>query len=161
VVSSPSGDYTATLPRKRMGSAVLLRDAGDRILLVEPTYKDYWELPGGAVDADESPYDAAVRELKEELGLSVTPGRLLVVDWVPPRAGRTEGVMFVYDGGVLDPATALEIHLPAEELRSWAWSTPAEAPQRLNALLARRAVAALEALSGGGTVYLENGNRVV
>lgn len=144
-----------------MGSAVLLRDAGGRILLVEPAYKDYWELPGGAVDADESPYDAAVRELKEELGLSVTPGRLLVVDWVPPRAGRTEGVMFVYDGGVLDPVKATEIHLPADELRSWAWSTPAEAQKRLSALLARRAAAALEATHGGGTVYLENGNRVV
>jgi 8-oxo-dGTP pyrophosphatase MutT (NUDIX family) len=128
--------------------------------LVEPVYKDDWELPGGAVDADESPFDAAVRELKEELGLSVTPGRLLVVDWVPPREGRTEGVMFVYDGGVLDPARALDIRLPADELRSWAWSTVAEARQRLSALLARRADAAVQAASAGITVYLENGNRV-
>ncbi|MFV2083087.1 NUDIX domain-containing protein [Micromonospora sp. LOL_021] len=79
-MSSLPDDYTATLPRKRMGSAVLLRDRDGRILLVEPTYKDYWELPGGVVEADESPYDAAVRELAEELGLAVTPGRLLVVD---------------------------------------------------------------------------------
>ena len=69
-MSSPPDDYTATLPRKRMGSAVLLRDRDGRILLVEPTYKDYWELPGGVVEADESPYDAAVRELAEELGLA-------------------------------------------------------------------------------------------
>ena len=85
-----------------MGAAVLLRDDDGRVLLVEPAYKDYWELPGGAVDADESPYDAAARELKEELGLPVAPERLLVVDWVPPRTGRTEGVMFVYDGGVVE-----------------------------------------------------------
>jgi hypothetical protein len=70
------------------------------------------------VDADESPYDAAVRELKEELGILVAPGRLLVVDWVPPRPGRTEGVMFVFYGGVLDPARGSEIHLPVEELRN-------------------------------------------
>jgi ADP-ribose pyrophosphatase YjhB (NUDIX family) len=142
-----------------MGSAVLLRDDSNRILLVEPTYKDHWELPGGVVEADESPYDAAVRELKEELGLSVIPGRLLVVDWVPPRVGRTEGVMFVYDGGLLDGT--VEIRLPAEELRSWAWSTPAEAEQRLPPLLARRAGAALEAVTSGVTVYLENGTRVI
>jgi 8-oxo-dGTP pyrophosphatase MutT (NUDIX family) len=143
-----------------MGSAVLLRDPGNRILIVEPTYKDYWELPGGAVEADESPYDAAVRELKEELGLSVAPGRLLVVDWVPPRAGRTDGVMFVYDGGVLDPARTTEIQLPADELRSWAWATPMQARQLLSPLLARRAAAALDAANDGVTAYLENGNRI-
>jgi hypothetical protein len=49
----------------------------------------YREITGGAVEADESPYDAAVRELKEELGLTCAPGRLLAVDWVPPR--RTRG----------------------------------------------------------------------
>jgi 8-oxo-dGTP diphosphatase len=50
VTSSP-GDYTATLPRKRMGAAVLLRDCDGRMMLVEPAYKNYWELPGGAVEA--------------------------------------------------------------------------------------------------------------
>ena len=143
-----------------MGAAVLLRDPADRILLVEPAYKDYWELPGGAVDADESPYDAAVRELKEELRLSVIPGPLVAVDWVPPRADRTEGVMFVYDGGILASARTAEILLPVAELRRWAWSTPAEAKRRLSPLLARRAVAALEATLSGTTVYLENGNPV-
>ncbi|WP_347405086.1 NUDIX hydrolase [Micromonospora sp. WMMD1082] len=160
-MTSSSVDYTATLPRKRMGSGVLFRDGDGRVLLVEPVYKDYWELPGGAVDADESPYDAAVRELKEELGLSVAPGRLLVVDWVPPRTGRTEGVMFVYDGGILDSTRTAEIDLPADELRGWAWSTPAEAQQRLSPLLARRAAAAMEAVTDGITAYLENGTRVV
>jgi 8-oxo-dGTP diphosphatase len=159
--TSSSDDYTATLPRKRMGSGVLLHDEGGRILLVEPVYKDYWELPGGAVDTDESPYDAAVRELEEELGLTIVPGRLLVVDWVPPRAGRTEGVMFVYDGGLLDAARTDEIRLPADELRSWAWSTLTEAQQRLSPLLARRAAAAMDAVADGVTVYLEDGNRIV
>jgi ADP-ribose pyrophosphatase YjhB (NUDIX family) len=100
-VTTLAGDYTATLPRKRMGSGVF-RDVTDRVLLVEPTYKDYWELLGGAVDGDESPHDAARREVEEELGFAMSPGRLLVVDWVLPRPGRAEGVMFVYDGGVLD-----------------------------------------------------------
>ncbi|MFY1670324.1 NUDIX domain-containing protein [Plantactinospora sp. WMMB334] len=160
-MTSPPGDYTATLPRKRMGSAVLLRDDLSRVLLVEPVYKGYWELPGGVVEESESPYLAAVRETKEELGLSIVPGRLLVVDWVPPCTGRTEGVMFVYDGGVLGVTRTVEIHLPADELRGWAWSTPDEARQRLSPLLARRAAAALKAATGGFTRYLENGNPVV
>jgi 8-oxo-dGTP diphosphatase len=159
-VTIDAADYTAALPRKRMGAGVLFRDSFSRVLLVEPTYKDYWEIPGGCVEADESPYDAAARELTEELGLSVPPGRLLVVDWVPPRTGRTEGVMFVFDGGVLDPVREAEIHLPADELRSWAWSEPDEADSRLSELLARRARAAQRANADGVTLYLEDGNPV-
>jgi 8-oxo-dGTP pyrophosphatase MutT (NUDIX family) len=49
----------------------------------EPVYKTDWEIPGGAVEADESPRTTAIREIEEELGLVVAPGRLLVVDWVP------------------------------------------------------------------------------
>jgi 8-oxo-dGTP diphosphatase len=160
-ISQSPVDYTAGLARKRMGSAVVFTDPADRVLLVEPGYKDYWELPGGAVESDESPYEAAVRELKEELGLSLAPGRLLVADWVPPQPNRTEGVMFVYDGGHLSPAQTSQIQLPPEELKSWAWCTPAEVWQRMTPLLARRVQAALDCRSGGGTAYLEFGRRVV
>jgi 8-oxo-dGTP diphosphatase len=62
-------DYTAGLPTKRMAAAVLFFDDTDRLLLVDPAYtKTYWELPGGCVEADESPRAAAVREIQEELG---------------------------------------------------------------------------------------------
>src|SRR5437763_1716425 len=100
------------------------------MLLVEPTYKDYWELPGGAVDADESPYAAAVREIGEELGLSISLGRLLVVDWVPPGPQRTEGLMFVYDGGTLSAEQVAAISVPADEVRGWAWCDDRQGAER-------------------------------
>ena len=140
-----------------MGAGALLTDDRGRVLLVEPTYKDYWEIPGGSVEADESPYAAVVRELKEELGLTVQPGRLLVVDWVPPRAERTEGLMMVFDGGILTPEQTAQIRLPAEELRSWAWCVEQEAGERLSDLLSRRISAAVKARTEGTVVYLENG----
>jgi 8-oxo-dGTP diphosphatase len=152
----PEG-YSATLPRKRMAAGVLLRDGAGRVLLVEPTYKDHWELPGGAVEADESPYDAAIREVTEELGIVVAPGRMLVVDWVPPLDDRTEGVIIVYDGGIVGPGLAARIRLNRGELRSWAWSTLLEADTRLSPLLARRVRAAIRAAVDGATTYLEDG----
>lgn len=156
-----SHDFTATLPRKRMASGVLLSDDRGRVLLVEPTYKPEWEVPGGSVEADESPYAAAVRELKEELDLPVRPGRLLVTDWVPPRSDRTEGLMLIFDGGSLSGEETARIQLPADELRSWAWCTPAEAAARLAEPLARRVAAAVQARADGTSVFLENGYPVV
>lgn len=74
-------------------------------------------MPGGAVDADESPRAACARELQEELGLVVDVGRLLCVEWQGPESDRSESVMFVYDGGKV--ASGAEVRLPADELRSF------------------------------------------
>ena len=153
-------DFTAGLPRKRMGAAALLTDDRGRVLLVEPTYKDYWEIPGGVVEAGESPLTAVTRELAEELGLSLRPGRLLVVDWVPPRPERTEGLMLVFDGGVLSAGQCAELRVPADELRGWAWCDERAAGERLPGLLARRVAAAVRARAEGTTIYLEGGHGV-
>jgi hypothetical protein len=42
-----------------MAAGALFFDAADRILMVEPTYKDYWDIPGGYVETGESPLHAA------------------------------------------------------------------------------------------------------
>ncbi len=65
--------------------------------------------------------------------------------------------MLVYDGGVLTSEQTDQIQVPADELRGWAWCTLAEADQRLSALLARRARAAVQARNEGTSLYLENG----
>jgi 8-oxo-dGTP pyrophosphatase MutT (NUDIX family) len=58
--------------------AMLLTDPDGRILLSHPTgHSDGWHIIGGAVDPDESPREAAVREAHEELGVKIRLGRLL------------------------------------------------------------------------------------
>lgn len=157
---SERGDVTVGLPRKRMAAGLLITDADDRVLLVEPVYKAGWEIPGGCVEADESPYQAAIRECREELGLDLRPGRLLIVDWVPARAGRTEGLMVLYDGGTLGGRVHERIVVPPGELKGWAFSDPPEAAQRLPPLLNRRITEALNARADGCSYYLEDGVRV-
>lgn len=88
--------YAAGLPRKRMAAGVLFRGADDRVLLVEPSYKPNWELPGGVVEANEAPWVAAARELREELGAERPIGRLLVLDHVHAYDGRLEGMIYVF-----------------------------------------------------------------
>ena len=45
-----------------------------------PTYQGMWTLPGGGLDFGEHPAQAMVREVQEETGLNVSPGRVLGID---------------------------------------------------------------------------------
>src|SRR3989475_12796240 len=63
--------------RKRVGADVILRDRAGRLLLVDPTYKPDWDVPGGMAEANEPPHEAARRELREELGLDLPVSELL------------------------------------------------------------------------------------
>jgi 8-oxo-dGTP diphosphatase len=57
---------------KRMSSAgVLLEDRTGHLLIVKANYKDYWTIPGGVIDENETPRQAAVREVAEEIGLTI------------------------------------------------------------------------------------------
>ena len=86
----------------RVAAGVLFRDGAGRVLLVKPTYKQGWDIPGGYVEPGESPKQAALRELREELGISPAIGRLLIVDWAPhPNEG--DKLLFIFDGGHLEP----------------------------------------------------------
>ncbi|SMC72020.1 NUDIX domain-containing protein [Lentzea albidocapillata] len=156
----PVEQYVASLPKKRMAAGVLFRDKAGRVLLLQPSYKPNWEIPGGAVEADESPWETAARELTEELGWERPLGRLLVVDYVRPQDSRPEGVVFVFDGGVLDETELVGMVFPDGEILSAGFHTMAEAREKLKPLLADRLVAALRAAEQGTTALCEQGQRV-
>src|ERR1035441_8047479 len=59
----PPDQYIASLARKRMAAGSLFRDEDGRVLLVDPTYKPTWDLPGGVVEKEESPHAACRREV--------------------------------------------------------------------------------------------------
>jgi ADP-ribose pyrophosphatase YjhB (NUDIX family) len=59
--------------------AVAVMLSGDHVLLHRLDGDEYWSLPGGRVEAGEDAATAVAREMREELGLAVTVGRLL---WV-------------------------------------------------------------------------------
>ncbi|MER7803505.1 NUDIX hydrolase [Streptomyces parvulus] len=154
--------YIAGLPRVLAGAAALFRDAGGRVLLVEPNYREGWALPGGTIESDdgETPRQGARRETLEEIGLDVPLGRLLAVDWVAG-TGRPPIVAYLYDGGVLSEEELKAIRLQEEELLSWRLVPRGELGTHLLGSLHGRVLAALDVLAdGAGPAELENGVRV-
>jgi 8-oxo-dGTP pyrophosphatase MutT (NUDIX family) len=82
----PMSDYIRSL-RARVGTSLLVMpsvtaaifDDDGRILLARHSNGGVWVTPGGAIDPDEAPQDAVVREVWEETGLVVRPVQLLAV----------------------------------------------------------------------------------
>jgi ADP-ribose pyrophosphatase YjhB (NUDIX family) len=71
----------AVVPRHRVGVALVAVDEADRILLVNHVFHAYapWGLPGGWLHHGEAPGQGALRELREETGLSARLGPVLHV----------------------------------------------------------------------------------
>jgi RimJ/RimL family protein N-acetyltransferase/8-oxo-dGTP pyrophosphatase MutT (NUDIX family) len=152
------GLLNSFLPRKRAISQLLVRDPDDRVLLCRLTYKQDWDLPGGVVEVGESPQLAVAREVEEELGLALTPGRLLLTDWLPPWGGWDDAVCLVFDGGRQDPAVLDDAVLQVREIRSVQFCTVEEARDRCADFTARRIEAALANVEPpAGPTYTESG----
>jgi ADP-ribose pyrophosphatase YjhB (NUDIX family) len=152
-------DYDA-LPKKRMAAGALILNEAGNILIVKPTYRYDWLFPGGVVEEQESPRSACIRELKEELNLEITLGQLLCVEYLSKDLQQTECVQFAFYGGILSEAQIMAIALPEEELCEYRFVPLEEAITLLSRKLARRLPYCLEALTGDGTMYLEDGQKL-
>lgn len=151
----------ARQPRKRVSADVILRDQDGRILLVEPRYKPDWDLPGGMVEANEPPAEAARREVREELGIDMSVGQLLCVDWVAPHGPWDDLLAFIFDAGVILQPRVADLRPRDEELVRYEFCDHAQAAQRLRPYVWRRTNAALQALTTGRPQYLHDGYRTL
>ncbi|MFJ4676964.1 NUDIX domain-containing protein [Kitasatospora sp. NPDC088783] len=161
-VTPSTRDYYRQLPSPMAAATVLVRDTSGRILVLEPTYKQHWELVGGMIEAGESPAEAGAREVQEEIGLDLQVGRLLAVDTAPGRLVRSGRARIVHVHA-LEPLTPDQVDavvLDPKEVRSARWLTPAEAAGLLPRILAERVSAALRALERGTVEVLDRTDTV-
>jgi len=146
------------VPRIPASAGALIFDKHRRLLILKPSYKKGWTIPGGQIEADgESPWAACQRETREECGLHVSRGQLVCVDYLRPKSTRAGGVRFLFDCGTVTDADLNSIRLQAEEIVDYRLATLAQALTLLSGPLRRRVSAA------AGTkrcLYLENGRPV-
>ena len=138
-----------------MGAGCLFFDRQGKILILKPTYKDHWLLPGGVIEANESPLQACIREVKEEIGIDCQPTRLLCVDYVSDRLSKIESVQFVFYGGIISNKKI--IALPETEISLYQFVESATALSMLGVNSQRRLTRCLPYFSDRLTLYLENG----
>src|SRR4051794_14311984 len=137
----------------RVAAGVLFRDHNGRVLLVKPSYKDGWEIPGGYVEHGESPLAAAVREGREELGADLEVTDLLVLDWAPHPA-EGDKLLVIFRGGTLSPSDVDQLRLDPDELTDARFFDVSELPRLMPDRLARRVGEAAQHDAG---TYLEHG----
>ncbi|MER7207227.1 MULTISPECIES: NUDIX hydrolase [Streptosporangium] len=149
--------YYAGLATVHVAAGALITDENGHVLLVKPNYQPYWLVPGGMAEEGEAPEDACVRELGEELGISIRLGRLLTVDWAPPYGYRTRPLVhLLFDGGTLRDTP---IRLQTAELDDHAFVPVDRAVTMLSSATAARIPAALAARERQTTVYRPTGVR--
>ncbi|MFC9654141.1 MULTISPECIES: NUDIX domain-containing protein [unclassified Streptomyces] len=150
-----------------MSAAALFTDSVDRVLLVQPAYREQWLLPGGAAEHGESPAQACAREVRKVLGLMRKPGRLLAVHWLPPNQPDIAAglalpgeVRYILDGGTLTEEEIKSLRTPASELVGFALVESTQVEQRMTPVDAQILLAALRARLSGTTAHLEAGQHV-
>ena len=152
------------VPRIPVSAGAMVFDRSGRLLILKPTYKSGWTIPGGVMEADgETPWDACRREVREECGLDLQAGRLACVDFRRPRPerpgrpGNPGGIRFLFDCGPLDDERFAAVVLQATEISEYRLVRLPAALKLLRKPIRRRVAAARR---GGAPRYLEQGRPV-
>ncbi len=155
------------IPGIPASASAMIFDRSGRLLILKPTYKSGWTIPGGVMEADgETPWQACRREVREECGLHLAGGRLACVDFRPARPARPGrpgkpgkpanpgGIRFLFDCGRLDDSSLAGLTLQAAEISEYRLVRLPKALKLLRKPIRRRVAAVRRA---GPPLYLENG----
>jgi ADP-ribose pyrophosphatase YjhB (NUDIX family) len=117
--------------------AVIL-DRHARVLLCRRKKDGKWNLPGGAANAHEAPWDAVVREVREELNVDVQINRVCGVYHVPGK----DDVVLTFACQIISGKPR-----PGDEVEELGWFAPLDLPETMRERHAERVLDALDTVS--------------
>lgn len=122
--------------KRNRSQAVVCR--GDKLLLVEHEMfgRNFYNLPGGGIEDDETPAEAALRELEEETGMKGRILRPLTIEYKPDLESRIFSFLIEVPED-MEPVTGSDPELAPEEqtIRDVKWLSLREIPERDRAYL--------------------------
>ena len=154
----PPKEYYESLAKVPTSGAAVIRNSKGELLIVKPNYKDYWEVPGGMTELNETPRQAVIREIEEELGIQTLNHHLFCIDFAISEPFNR--ILFVFDCGTIDEETTNSIRLEQDELVEYQFLPFEEAFKILGPQLSNRLKNSVHAIKDKTCVYLENGNPI-
>ena len=113
------------MKRIEVAAAIIINN--DKIFACQRGYgewKDWWEFPGGKIESGETPEDALLREIREELSIEISINRhLTTVDYDYPNFHLS---MLCYQARIISGSLILKEHenakwLKKDELKTVNW----------------------------------------
>lgn len=148
-------EYVSLLPKKQVGTAVLFFNSKNELLVVKPNYREGWLVPGGAADEDESPLQCALRETREETGLSLSMLQLVGIYFSHKKGVYTDSLKFIFYGGILNEDQMASIKLETEELDEYKFLSLEDALPLLSSSLQKCIPQSVEAIKNNTVSYIE------
>ena len=142
-------------PQKRWWAGVLFFDVDWKVLLLKPTYKNDWEIPGGIIEDNKSPKECCEREILEEIGLKKQVWELLCLEY---QREEDDSYMFVFDGGVLSPDEIDMMKLQESEIKSYKFCNVEKIKERVLEKMFARIGKCIEARKKSRVIYYETVN---
>lgn len=149
-------NYYQRLPKKQIGAGVLLFNKNNELLIVKPSYRNYWSIPGGVVEKNETPKNGCIREIQEEIGLSISKLQFLSVNYVFNNDERGESLLFIFYGGTLSNKQIASIQIDKKEIIEYKFLKIKHALSLLDKIMKDSISKSLKALKNKTALYLEN-----
>jgi len=154
-------EYLEKLPKKRSSSGVIIFDCEKRILLVKPSYRDDWLVPGGVDELNESPLNSSLREVKEEIGIDIEIDRLVTFDYNFAAENYLEGFKFTFVSKTISADQIERIKIDNNEITEYKFVERNTLSDYLSGKLYDRIQISLEAYDNEKTYYLEGQRKVL
>lgn len=140
-----------------MSAGAIFRNTNGDVLLVKPTYKKGWQLPGGVIERGESPRAACIREIDEELGFPFEIMRPVLIDYTRELKGvLIDHLEWIFEGEVLDEAKTGKIRVDGVEISEYRFVPTGNVNMFVPGLHRNRIRRAVESIKDGTFTYTDD-----
>ncbi|UJD06402.1 MAG: NUDIX hydrolase [Candidatus Nanosynbacter sp. HMT-348_TM7c-JB] len=124
-------EFLRTRVSRPASAGVVIYNDKKEALVLKANYKPYWSFPGGWIEDNQTPIQAAVRELSEETGILIIPQRLKFLYIINRVSNIMQSYQFIFEySGMVDDFTSIK--LQPEEIDDYKFVSREEVLINLN-----------------------------